>query len=167
MKSRYSTISPKGKAMLTFLDLDAWKESRTLYKALYQAVKQLPDTEVYGISSQMRRAAISISSNIAEGQGRGSRKDYIHFLYISRGSAYELEAQLIACADLNLIDKNTLTDLYKQTIKVIRLLNGLINSLKKGIKISLNEKSEPYGKSNEEMTMDDIGKWERLINPNP
>ena len=167
MKSRYSTISPKGKAMLTFLDLDAWKESRTLYKALYQAVKQLPDTEVYGISSQMRRAAISISSNIAEGQGRGSRKDYIHFLYIARGSAYELEAQLIACADLNLIDKNTLTDLYKQTIKVIRLLNGLINSLKKGIKISLNEKSEPYGKSNEEMTMDDIGKWERLINPNP
>lgn len=153
--------------MLTFLDLEAWKESRTLYKALYQAVKQLPDTEIYGISSQMRRAAISISSNIAEGQGRGSRKDYIHFLYIARGSAYELESQLIACADLNFIGKDTLTDLYKQTIKVIRLLNGLINSLNKGIKISLNEECEPYGKNNEAMTMDDIGQWERFINPKP
>ena len=167
MKSRYSTISPKGKAMLTFLDLDAWKESRTLYKALYQAVKQLPDTEVYGISSQMRRAAISISSNIAEGQGRGSRKDYIHFLYIARGSAYELEAQLIACADLNLIDKNTLTDLYKQTIKVIRLLNGLIYSLKKSKKLSLGEECKPYGKSDKVTIFDDIEQWERFINPKP
>lgn len=61
--------------MSTFLDLDAWKESRVLYQAVYKAAEQLPATETYGISSQIRRAAISISSNIAEGQGRGSRKD--------------------------------------------------------------------------------------------
>lgn len=131
--------------MSIFLDLDAWKESRALYQAVYKAAEQLPATETYGISSQIRRAAISISSNIAEGQGRESRKDYIHFLFIARGSAYEVEAQIIACADLNLIDRNTLKKLYAQTLKVIRLLNALIKALQKSEKNSLTEEIALYG----------------------
>ena len=84
--------------MLTFMDLDVWKESRILYQAVYQAVEQLPPEEMYGLTSQLKRASISISANIAEGQGRGTRKDCIHFLYNARGSAYEVESHLIACA---------------------------------------------------------------------
>lgn len=87
----------------------------------------------------------------------GSRKDYIHFLFIARGSAYEVEAQIIACADLNLIDRNTLKKLYAQTLKVIRLLNALIKALQKSEKNSLTEEIMPYG---EEAAPDT--EWEAL-----
>ncbi len=86
--------------MGTYRDLDVWKESRVLYRMTYYLASRLPRNEEYALSSQIRRASISISSNIAEGQGRGSTKDYVHFLYNARGSAYELESQIIACGDL-------------------------------------------------------------------
>ncbi len=138
-------------AMSTYKSLGVWKESRTLYKMLYAAVKQLPDDEKYAMSSQMRRAVISISSNIAEGQGRGTIRDYIHFLYNSRGSAYELETQIIACGDLLLIDKATLKILYYQNKKVITLLNALIDSLEsKAAPKNMQEEVAVYGNSNHE-----------------
>ncbi|HBK27912.1 MAG TPA: four helix bundle protein [Dialister sp.] len=137
--------------MSTYKSLGVWKESRTLYKMLYAAVKQLPDDEKYAMSSQMRRAVISISSNIAEGQGRGTIRDYIHFLYNSRGSAYELETQIIACGDLLLIDKATLKILYYQNKKVITLLNALIDSLEsKAAPKNMQEEVAVYGNSNHE-----------------
>ena len=135
--------------MSTYRDLDVWKESRVLYKQIYRMVEALPKYEEYGISSQMRRAVISISSNIAEGSGRGTLKDYVHFLYNARGSAYELESQIIACADVHLTDKTVLKECYGQVQTVIRLLNGLIASLLKRSNM-LREEDTAYG--NEEET---------------
>ena len=79
--------------MGTYKTLMVYKESRVLYKMTYFFARRLPKNEEYALSSQIRRASISITSNIAEGQGRGSNRDYIHFLYNARGSAYELESQ--------------------------------------------------------------------------
>ncbi len=115
--------------MGTYKSLMVYKESRKLYKMTYALARLLPKNEEYALSSQIRRASISIPSNIAEGQGRGSNRDYIHFLYNSRGSAYELESQIIACGDLAFFDKKTLREWYEQAQTVIRLLNGLIRSL--------------------------------------
>ena len=153
--------------MLTFLDLDAWKESRTLYRAVYKAVEQLPPEEMYGLTSQLKRAAVSISANIAEGQGRGTRKDYIHFLYNARGSAYEVESHLIACADLQFMDRNTLVILYKQTVKVIRLINSLISSLKRKTQSSVQENKYVYRKHEELVTEEDLVEWEMCITSKP
>ena len=99
-------------------------------RCIKQRIKQFPVTQTYGISAQIRWAVISISLNIAEGPH--------HFLFIVRGAAYEVEAQLIACADLELIDRNTLKSLYSQTVKVIHLFNALIKALKKGDPQTLN-----------------------------
>ena len=143
----YSQMNYRGK--LDTYDLDVWKESRALYKQIYRMVEALPKNEEYGISSQMRRAVISISSNIAEGSGRGTLKDYVHFLYNARGSAYELESQIIACADVHLTDKTVLKECYGQVQTVIRLLNGLIASLLKRSNM-LREEDVAYG--NEEET---------------
>ena len=87
--------------------------------------------------------------NIAEGSGRGTLKDYVHFLYNARGSAYELESQIIACADVHLTDKTVLKECYGQVQTVIRLLNGLIASLLKRSNM-LREEDAAYG--NEEET---------------
>ena len=105
--------------MSTYKDLTVYKEARELYIKVYDAILQLHVDERFAISSQMRRASISITSNIAEGQGRGTVKDYIHFLYNSRGSAYELESQIIACSDLSLIDREILIELYNRNKRVI------------------------------------------------
>lgn len=153
--------------MLTFMDLDVWKESRILYQAVYQAVEQLPPEEIYGLTSQLKRASISISANIAEGQGRGTRKDYIHFLYNAKGSAYEVESHLIACADLQLMDRNMLVTLYKQTVKVIRLINSLINALKRGMSSSVQENKYAYGKQEELVTAKDIAEWKMCLDDKP
>lgn len=153
--------------MLTFMDLDVWKELRILYQAVYQAVEQLPPEEMYGLTSQLKRASISISANIAEGQGRGTRKDYIHFLYNARGSAYEVESHLIACADLQLMDRNMLVTLYKQTVKVIRLINSLINALKRKMPSSVQENKYAYGKQEELVTAEDMAEWKMCLDDKP
>ena len=134
--------------MATYKELGVWKESRVLYKQVYEAVCQLPSEEKYALSSQMRRAVISIPSNIAEGQGRGTVKDYIHFLYNARGSAYELEAQLIACGDLSLVEKSILRSIYTQNKKVIMMLNKLINALQGKAEVhQVSEEIKTYGTS--------------------
>lgn len=136
--------------MANYKDLSVWKESRVLYKQVYEAVNRLPIEEKYALSSQMRRAVISIPSNIAEGQGRGTIKEYIHFLYNARGSAYELEAQLIACGDLSLVDKSVLRAIYMQNRKVIVMLNKLIDALQGKIAVNqVGEEIKTYGISDE------------------
>ena len=117
----------------TYQDLTAWKESRKLCTMIYQALTAIPTEEKYALSSQMRRAVVSIASNIAEGAGRGNVKEFIHFLRIARGSSYELETQIIICVDLKYIDNEAASALYKQNTSVIKLLNGLIRSLQKSI----------------------------------
>lgn len=84
----------------SYKDLIVWQKSIELVKETYKSTSQFPKNEIYGLSSQMRRAAISIPSNIAEGYSRKSRKDYAHFLRVAYGSSTELETQIVIAKDL-------------------------------------------------------------------
>ena len=108
-------------------DLIVWQKSMILVKELYRITRFFPKEEIYGITSQMRRAAVSIPSNIAEGYGRGHYKECVQFLYIALGSASELETQLLICKDVAYIceeDFNLLNDL---NIEIVKMLSSLIN----------------------------------------
>lgn len=111
----------------TYRDLDVWKKSRELVKNIYLATKDLPKDELYGLVSQMRRCAVSIPSNIAEGYGRQYKKETIHFLHIARGSLYELETQLYIAADLGFLSGHILNPLFLEVEECRKLLAGLIN----------------------------------------
>jgi four helix bundle protein len=90
----------------TYKDLDAWIKTRCLTKEVYAVTMSFPKEELYGLTSQIRRSAVSIPSNIAEGYGRQYKKETIHFLHIARGSIYELETQLYVAFDLSFISEN-------------------------------------------------------------
>jgi len=92
--------------MKTHRDLDVWRDGIELVKTIYFLTKRFPDDERYGLSSQMRRAAISIPSNIAEGAARGSRPDFARFVGIARGSIAELETQLAIAVELGLCSRD-------------------------------------------------------------
>ncbi len=112
----------------THQDLDVWKLSIEFVTNIYKETQKFPKSELYGLTSQIRRAAISIPSNIAEGAARSSRKEYIQFLYIALGSVAEIETQLIIAKNLNYMSINN----YLKEIKTIKSkLINLINSLKK------------------------------------
>jgi four helix bundle protein len=115
-------------------DLDVWKEGIALVTDIYQLSIRLPDSEKYGMVSQMRRAAISIPSNIAEGAGRHSDKELIQFLYISLGSLEELETLMIIGLNLKYFQHNNLDPIYQQIIHLRKLIIGLIKYLKNKIK---------------------------------
>lgn len=115
-------------------DLDVWKEGIGLVTEIYKLTNLLPDSEKYGLSSQMRRAAISIPSNIAEGAGRNSDKELIQFLYISLGSIEELETQMIIGSNLTYFKSSDLDPLFQKIIQIRKLLIGLIKYLKNKIK---------------------------------
>ncbi len=111
----------------TFRDLITWQRSIDLAKGVYRMTTTMPDTERFGLISQMRRAAVSIASNIAEGNARQTLKDYIHFLAIARGSLAELETQITIARELKMIQEtDNLVELLAETD---RLLQGLIRSL--------------------------------------
>ena len=112
--------------MRTHKDLDVWKESIVLVKDIYSLTKVFPKDEIYGLTSQMRRCAVSIPSNIAEGSARNYDKEFIQFLYISLGSLSELETQLIISNEVGYIDNIDLRLLEK----VRKMLLGLIKYLK-------------------------------------
>ena len=99
------TISREGWVMAkrTFRDLIAWRKGVELAKSVYHTTRTLPATERFGLMTQMRRAAVSVPSNIAEGNARESRKDYLHFLRIARGSLAELETQFVICQELQML----------------------------------------------------------------
>ena len=115
---------------MNYTELDVWINSRKLVTAVYQLTKSFPKDELYGITNQIRRCVVSIPSNIAEGCGRQTTKDTIHFLYISRGSLYELETQVILASDLNYITKEDLDTLLEKITSSKKLLNGFINYYK-------------------------------------
>lgn len=114
----------------TFRDLIVWQKAIQLTKDIYQTTQHLPDVERFGLTAQMRRAAVSIPSNIAEGNARNTRKDYLHFLTVARGSLAELETQLIIAQELEMLN-NTETAM-DQLQEVDRILQGLIRSLQQG-----------------------------------
>ncbi|GAA5163489.1 four helix bundle protein [Viridibacterium curvum] len=110
-------------------DLLAWQHAIALVKAVYQLTTGFPDSEKFGLTAQMRRAAISIPSNIAEGAARNTTKEFLHFLGIARGSLSELDTQIVIARELAL---SAQTDELETSISdLFGLLNGLINSLKR------------------------------------
>ncbi|OBQ57369.1 four helix bundle protein [Tamlana sp. s12] len=117
--------------MKSYIELDVWIEARKLANVIYAITNDFPKEELYGITNQIRRCSVSIPSNIAEGCGRQTPKDIIRFLYISRGSLYELETQLYISSDLNFISEEKLNNVLSQIETCKKLLNGFINYYKK------------------------------------
>ncbi len=117
-----------------FENLNAWKESRKLVLAVYQLMENFPSYEKYALCDQIRRSVVSVSSNIAEGSGRISLKEQLHFYEISYGSLMETYNQLILASDLKYIEINKLEELKPQIDTVARMLNGLRSSLQKNSK---------------------------------
>lgn len=117
--------------MNSYIELDVWIEARKLVKMIYQICALFPSEEKYGISSQMKRCSISIPSNIAEGCGRQTSKDTIHFLHIAKGSLFELETQVYLANDLSFIQNKELESILNQITSCKKLLNGFINYYRK------------------------------------
>jgi four helix bundle protein len=109
-------------------NLEAWQQAMKLVKTIYAATASFPKSELYGLTSQLRRAAVSIPSNIAEGAARESTPEFLRFLMIARGSLSELETQLLISADLGFL--NIVESLKKDLYQVTALLDGLIKSLR-------------------------------------
>ena len=107
--------------------LIVWKKSHELVLKIYKITRAFPREEQFGLISQMRRAAVSIPSNIVEGKARGSNKEYKRFLLMSRGSLEELKYQLLLTKDLGYIDENTHNEFIKLTDDIGKMLNGLIS----------------------------------------
>ena len=102
-------------------DLKIWNKSIELSKCVYQLVAELPSDEKFGLNSQIKRYSISIPSNIAEGAGRNSNKEFKYFLSIANGSAYELQTQLILAAELNLINKDKVQPVINTCIEIQKM----------------------------------------------
>lgn len=116
-----------------FTDLNAWKKGHELFIMVYQLTNSFPKNELFGFTSQLRRAALSITSNIAEGFGRSSVKEKIQFYYIAHGSVLEVQNQLLAAKDVGLINHNQLNSAWELCVTTQKLMNGLIKSLKASI----------------------------------
>jgi four helix bundle protein len=110
-------------------NLDAWKEAVNLTIRIYEITKTFPREEIFGMASQLRRASLSISSNIAEGAGRKSKKDFKQFVHIASGSLNEVESLLHICSRLNLITADLYKELNESTERVGRLIGGLLKYL--------------------------------------
>jgi four helix bundle protein len=115
-----------------FRDIEAWKLAQEMRVAVYSVIiKELPTEEKYDLSSQMRRAAISCSANIAEGYGRFHYQENIQFCRISRGSMYEIQDHLITCIDNGYISKEVYDKIWNLSMNAIKVLDGYIRYLKK------------------------------------
>jgi four helix bundle protein len=115
----------------SYRELLVWQKAKTLSVQIYQATEQFPRTETYGLTSQIRRAAVSVASNIAEGQGRLTLGEFLHFLGQARGSLLELETQLAIALDLNYLKPQVHEKMDHQAYQVLGLLNRLIESLRR------------------------------------
>jgi four helix bundle protein len=113
-----------------YQDLIAWQKAKSFASEIYHATEPFPKAEIYGLTSQLRRAAVSVVSNIAEGQGRLTKGEFCHFLGQARGSLLELETQLSIAVDLHFLDEGEHQKLEVQSSEVRRLLNGLIESMR-------------------------------------
>lgn len=117
--------------MNSYTELDAWLESRKLVKMIYEAYSTFPSEEKFGLISQIKRSGISVPSNIAEGCGRQTSKDTIHFLHIAKGSLFELETQVYLANDLNFLNEEKLNTILTKVTSCKKLLNGFINFYRK------------------------------------
>ena len=110
-----------------YKQLQVWQKGMDLTEEVYRLVKQLPREETFAMSDQLRRAAVSVPSNIAEGHGRGTDKEFIKFLTIARGSLLEVETQLLICNRLNLISSSDSRLAQSLIIEIGKMLNALIS----------------------------------------
>jgi len=117
------------KMLKNFKDLKVWQKSYELSLKIYRLTKHFPSEEKYGLTSQIRRAAVSVTSNIAEGYGRKTKPEYIQFLYIAYGSNCELETQMLLSGDLGYIKSEEIKQLQEDISEVERMLKALIKSL--------------------------------------
>ena len=118
----------------SYKDLVAWQKSMDLVTAVYRASQGFPKEEIFGLVSQIRRSAVSVPSNIAEGHARTSRKEFQYFLSNARGSLAELETQLTIAHQLTYIDVTEINQLLDRLGEVGRILNGLLTALKRSSK---------------------------------
>jgi four helix bundle protein len=117
--------------MASYKDLIVWQKSYGLVLKIYKITKSFPKEEIFGLSSQMRRATVSIPSNIAEGDTRNSKKEHLQFFRIAYGSGAELETQLLLSKDLGYIQDSIFQDAQNELNEVMRMLNKLITTLSK------------------------------------
>jgi len=115
--------------MTSYRDLIVWQKSRQLVKEIYTLTDRFPKTEVFGLTSQMRRAAVSIPANIAEGHMRKHRREYLQFLRIAFGSGAEIETFFTLAKDLSFIKEQEARQAEKLLDEIMRMLNKLITSL--------------------------------------
>lgn len=134
MLNRYSdnikSMERNSKKIKSFTDLDAWKEGHKLVLIIYKITKNFPDEEKFGLVSQMRRAVISITSNIAEGFSRQSYNEKLQFYHVAQGSTTEIQNQILAAKDIGYLSKEDFDKLAEQTIIVHKITNGLIKKTK-------------------------------------
>ncbi|OGG67627.1 hypothetical protein A3C21_00325 [Candidatus Kaiserbacteria bacterium RIFCSPHIGHO2_02_FULL_59_21] len=116
----------------SYRDLIVWQKAIDLVADIYKVTDRFPDREKYALSSQMRRAAVSIPSNIAEGRSRGTRKDFVNFLHTALGSGTELETQLIIAQRLNYLQSANFQSTTALLSEVCRMLHAMIKKLEAG-----------------------------------
>lgn len=114
-----------------YQELLVWQKAMDLVEAIYRTTTNFPNAELYGLTSQVRRAAVSIAANIAEGQGRTTTREFLNFLSIANGSLRELETHVLISSRLGYINGRGTTELIQRAAEVGRLLNGLVNSLRR------------------------------------
>ena len=115
--------------MVGYKNLEVWQKSMQMVTDVYQIVKQFPKEETYALADQIRRSAVSVPSNIAEGSSRNSKKEFVHFLYISLGSLCELETQILIAKNIGYI--KSIDRLNAEITIIKKMLNALISSQKK------------------------------------
>ena len=119
----------KKSGIQTYRDLIVWQKSMKLVTSVYELTKQFPATELYGLASQIQRAAVSIPSNIAEGYGRKSNQDFARFLQIAKGSLFELQTQLEIANNLNYLNQDQLSSFSQFTLEIEKMLGSLISKI--------------------------------------
>ncbi len=118
-------------AVKSYQELETWQVAMKLVAEVYRVTKDFPREEIYGLTNQLRRAAVSVPSNIAEGQGRDSTKEFLHHLAIARGSLYEAETQLLIAKQLEYLKQPDADSLSAMIASIGRLINGLARSLQR------------------------------------
>lgn len=112
-----------------YQDLRVWKLAMQLAGEIYKSTERFPEREKYGLISQLRRAAVSVASNIAEGKGHRSDREFLHFLYHARGSLFEVETQLLLAKQLHYALEKETSEIQQTITATARSLTGLINAL--------------------------------------
>jgi four helix bundle protein len=114
----------------SYKDINAWKKACKVTRSIYEITSEGPLKRDFGLRDQMRRSAVSVMSNIAEGFGRGGNKEFVLYLGYARGSLRELQSQLHVALDVGYISQSTFNEIYEETSAMSGLVNGLINHLK-------------------------------------